>query len=116
MERGKTVSYHPKKGKNVLLISTQHDSPEVDESAPQKPDVILDYNSFRCGVDIVNKMVKEYKSSPKNDRWWVVVFSFILDLAVVNESTILDYNLGNKAPSRREFLRKLCLKLCLPWI
>ena len=110
------LSYQPKKGKNVLFISTQHSDPDVEDSAPYKPRVVLDYNEYRCGVDIVNKMVKEYKSLPKNDSWWIVIFSFVVDLAVVNGSTILKYNMGNNAPSRRDFLRKLCFQLCLPWV
>lgn len=49
------VSYIPKRGKNVLLLSTQHHSEEVhDEREDKKPEIILYYNRTKGAVDSVN--------------------------------------------------------------
>ena len=39
-----------------------------------------------------------------------------MDLYVDNSCTILKYNLGASAPTRRDFLKNLCMQLCLPLI
>ncbi|TWW54941.1 hypothetical protein D4764_0240580 [Takifugu flavidus] len=45
------VSYVPRKGKSVVLLSTMHDDKAVDESNhKKKPDVILFYNQTKGGV------------------------------------------------------------------
>lgn len=49
------VSYIPKKRKNVLLISTLHHDDKIDEETG-RPDMILDYNSTKGGVDTLEKM------------------------------------------------------------
>lgn len=41
------VSYVPRRGKNVLLMSTKHRTPDVSEGQKRKPVIIQDYN--RCG-------------------------------------------------------------------
>ncbi|KAJ8333447.1 hypothetical protein SKAU_G00414550 [Synaphobranchus kaupii] len=51
------VSYVPKRGKNVLLLSTKHREPSVSEAEHQKPTIILDYNSCKGGVDNLDKVV-----------------------------------------------------------
>lgn len=41
------VSYVPKQGKNVLLISTKHREAEVSNNEKKKPQIILDYNRLK---------------------------------------------------------------------
>ncbi|KAJ8393029.1 hypothetical protein AAFF_G00069330 [Aldrovandia affinis] len=41
------VSYVPKRGRNVLLLSTKHREPSVSKAEHQKPAIILDYNSCK---------------------------------------------------------------------
>lgn len=48
------VSYIPRRGRNVLLLSTRHREPEVAEVG--KPTVILDYNIIKGGVDNLDKV------------------------------------------------------------
>ena len=45
------VSYIPKKGKVVLLLSSMHDKKEVDERSG-KHMMILDYNKTKAAVDV----------------------------------------------------------------
>ena len=109
------VSYYPKKNKPVLLVTTAHDQPTLDGNAKKKPEAILFYNEQRCGVDIVNRMVREYKTQPKCDDYRIPIFTFLLDIGVINSLTILKYNLG-KSPSRRHFMRQLIHQLTAPWL
>ena len=48
------VSYVPKPGKNLLLISTGHEDPDICPEPHQnnKPTLVDFYNSQRCGVDV----------------------------------------------------------------
>ena len=50
------VSYIPKHGKNVLLLSTVHREPAISAEAHQKPKLILDYNRCKGGVDNLDKV------------------------------------------------------------
>ena len=107
------ASYYPKKNKPVLLVTTAHDQPTVDAGAKKKPECVLLYNEQRCGVDVVNRMIREYKSQPKSDDYRVAVFTFLLDLATINAQTVLKYN-GVKR-GRRQFMRNLIHQLTAPW-
>ena len=109
------ASYYPKKNKPVLLLTSAHDQPTLDENEKRKAECILLYNEQRCGVDIVNRMLHENKSQPKSDDYRISVFTFLLDLAVINSITILKYNL-REAPTRRNFTRKLIHQLTTPWL
>ena len=48
------VSYVPKKGKAVLLLSTLHNQPEISDREDRKPIVVLDYNKTKGTVDTID--------------------------------------------------------------
>lgn len=50
------VSYSPKKRKVVTLMSTFHREATVSPREDQKPQIILDYNSHKGGVDNLDKV------------------------------------------------------------
>lgn len=50
------VSYVPKRGKNVLLLSTKHREPAVSDTEKKKPVIITDYNRCKGGVDNLDKV------------------------------------------------------------
>lgn len=52
------VSYIPKRGKNVLLISTRHWEAEVTEGEKKKPEMIMFYNKHKGGVDNLDKVCR----------------------------------------------------------
>ena len=56
------LSYIPKKNKNVLMISTEHNEPTISTDYRSKPEAVLFYNEQRCAVDEVNHMVKDCSS------------------------------------------------------
>lgn len=73
------VSYCPKKGRNVLLMSTLHRDTE-----DKKPQVILDYNHNKGGVDNLDKVTSVYTCKRKTARWPLVIFYNILDVSAYN--------------------------------
>ena len=82
---------------NLSLLTALHNKP-----------VVIDFhNSQRCGVYIVNEMLRNYTCQPTCDSWVLVVFRFILDLAAVNTKTILKHNKANSDDTRKFFLRNL---------
>ena len=56
------VSFVPKWNKAVILVSSMHDSGVMDE-ATKKPEIILDYNMTKGGVDTCDKMCALYSVS-----------------------------------------------------
>lgn len=51
------VSNVPKRGKNVLLLSTKHREPAVSDTEKKKPVIITDYNRCKGGVDNLEEVV-----------------------------------------------------------
>ncbi|KAJ4936617.1 hypothetical protein JOQ06_001206, partial [Pogonophryne albipinna] len=49
------VSYIPRRGWNLLLLSTKHRSPDVSDEMKRKPFIIKDYNRCKGGVDNLDK-------------------------------------------------------------
>ncbi|KAJ4941297.1 hypothetical protein JOQ06_027582, partial [Pogonophryne albipinna] len=49
------VSYIPKRGRNVLLLSSKHRDPAVTEEEKRKPVIIADYNHCKGAVDNLDK-------------------------------------------------------------
>ena len=76
------VSYAPKKNKTVLLLSTMHEQPDIDEQ--KKPIIVLDYNATKGAVDAFDQEVWYYTCARKTRRWPMRVFFFIVDTACLN--------------------------------
>lgn len=76
------VSYVPKKNKNVLLLSTAHNTNGVDEKT-KKPYIILDYNSTKSGVDTLDYLVKAYTCRRITKRWPLALFFNLINIAGV---------------------------------
>ena len=57
------VSYVPKKNKCVLLLSTEHNVAKCSNKEKKfKPEMILDYNATKGGIDSVDQMVNHFTS------------------------------------------------------
>uniref|UniRef100_A0A669C9C5 PiggyBac transposable element-derived protein domain-containing protein n=1 Tax=Oreochromis niloticus TaxID=8128 RepID=A0A669C9C5_ORENI len=63
------VSYVPKKGENVVLMSTLHRDGRVCDQDHQKPEIIMDYNATKGGVDNMDKLVTAYSCKRRTLRW-----------------------------------------------
>lgn len=109
------VSYYPKKGNHLLIITAAHKDTDVCIKDVKKK---IDFcNSQCCWLDIVKVMLKDYNFEPINNSWTFVTFTFTLGLAVDNAKTIMKYiSSQNKNQSRHKFLKNLSFQLCLPHI
>ncbi|XP_046681468.1 uncharacterized protein LOC124368236 [Homalodisca vitripennis] len=109
------VSYVPKKNKNVLMLSTLHDDDTNDPETgdDNKPEVITFYNLTKGGVDVVDRKKKDYSVKRVNNRWPLVIFCGLLDLATVNAQIIYFSNTGDTIP-RRKFITNLAMDLVKP--
>ncbi|XP_055838818.1 piggyBac transposable element-derived protein 4-like [Episyrphus balteatus] len=104
------VSYVPKKNKNVLLVSSMHDNQEINEETG-KPEMIMDYNATKGGVDTVDKMCATYNVARGTNRWPMVIFYSLMNVAGINSYVIYGFNNQNKKINRRTFLEALSYDL-----
>ncbi|KAK3519789.1 hypothetical protein QTP70_004958 [Hemibagrus guttatus] len=74
------VSYIPKQGRNVILISTRHREAEVTEGPKKKPERIADYNRCKGGVDNLDKIVDTYSCRRRTNWWPEVLFFNMVDI------------------------------------
>lgn len=111
------VSYVPKKNKSVVLVSTLHDTGEIDTSSGEKllPEIISFYNSTKGGVDVVDKLSAQYSVARDTNRWPLVLFFTLLNVAGINSFVIYSLNSG-KENKRRMFLKNLAHELVKPQI
>ncbi|KAE8278205.1 hypothetical protein D5F01_LYC23722 [Larimichthys crocea] len=78
------VSYIPRRGKNVLLLSTKHRDPHVSDDAKRKPTIIQDYNRCKGGVDNLDKVVGTYSCRRRTNRWPLALFHNLIDVSLYN--------------------------------
>lgn len=112
------ASYVRKKGKVVVLLSTMHQNKMLDEnSEKKKPEIITFYNKSKGGVDLVDQMVGTYTCKRQTQRWPMVLWYNMLDVATLNAYSIFKAQHPNDKggiPERRLFLRELSRELILP--
>ena len=75
------VSYIPKKGRSVILMSNIHHHEEISDTPKRKPNIILTYNKHKIGVDKLDQMNKEYRPYRSTRRWPCVLFFDLISLA-----------------------------------
>ncbi|KAL3973674.1 NLR family CARD domain-containing protein 3 [Sarotherodon galilaeus] len=83
-EKATAVSYCPKKNKNALVISTMHTDASLSTREDKKPQIILDYNSTKGGVDNLEKVTATYSCQRKTAHMPLVIFYHILDVSAYN--------------------------------
>lgn len=111
-ERHTMVSYVPSKSKAVLLLSTEHHDDAVSgEGTNFKPDIILHYNKTKGAVDTTDKMVKEYSARRITNRWPMVMFGQLLDVAGINSFILWGLKFPKERSSSKDCRRKFLLAL-----
>ena len=115
------VSYIPKRGKNVLLVSSMHEEDYITPTVARKPDVVLFYNETKGGVDTVDQMIDTYRAKAATRRWPMIVLYTIVDVAALNAMVVLQHtnNIYFAQPPRkhrRHFLLDLGKALVKPQI
>jgi hypothetical protein len=104
------VSYSPKKGKAVILLSMMHHS-VADNQQTGKPEMIMDYNATKGGVDTVDQLCSRYTVQRSTRRWPLSVFFGLLDIIGINAMVIIKLNTPATLCNRRYFLEQLALEL-----
>ncbi|KAJ8402986.1 hypothetical protein AAFF_G00359020 [Aldrovandia affinis] len=113
------VSYVPKKGKALVLLSTMHHDKMVDENSEKKnPEAIKFYNKTKGSVDTMDQMIRAYTCKRQTQRWPMVLWYDLLDIATLNAYTLFtarhpDFHTG-VASARRLFLKELSKELVTP--
>lgn len=105
------VSYVPKKGKNVLLMSSLHHDDAVEDGENKLPEIISFYNLTKGGVDIVDQLSSSYDVSRASRRWPLTLFFSLLNTAGINSQIVYRENNDGELLQRRIFLRNLGLQL-----
>uniref|UniRef100_A0A1B6M803 PiggyBac transposable element-derived protein domain-containing protein n=1 Tax=Graphocephala atropunctata TaxID=36148 RepID=A0A1B6M803_9HEMI len=109
------TSYVPKRGKNVLLLSTMHKDDRIDEDSGDllKPEVITFYNLTKEGVDVVDRLKSEYDVSRISNRWPLRLFFTMLNVGAINSQIVFRAN-TQQTISRRSYLMQLAKTLTQP--
>lgn len=113
------TSLIPKKNRNVTLLSTCHQTEELDDGKERKPKTIMDYSKTKGGVDTFDKMVRNYSCTCKCDRCWITLFYNMLDaatLAVYRQYEIMHPDPKKKTERRENFLKELAFELPTPHV
>ncbi|KAK0141262.1 hypothetical protein N1851_021704 [Merluccius polli] len=87
-DRATVVSYCPKKGKNVLLMSTMHKDDVMSTRKDRKPQMVLEYNKTKGGVDNLVKVTATYSCRHMAARWPLIIFFYIIDVSAYNAFVI----------------------------
>lgn len=108
------VSYVPRKGKTVILVSTLHNDKSIDmeSGGKAKPSIITFYNQTKGGVDTADKMCASFNVARNIKRWPMVVFFAMLNMSSINSQIIYIGN-GCKEMRRRLFIKQLSHELVL---
>ena len=63
------VSYVPKKGKAIIMLSTMHHEEAIDEgSSKKKPKIIQYYNGTKAGLDTFDQLIRTYSCNRQTKR------------------------------------------------
>lgn len=88
------VKWRDRGSKPVVIISNFHNPSKMshvtrtnkkgEQEIIQCPQVVKDYNKFMGGVDHFDQLLECYNVSKKSRRWWVKLFYYLFDTAIVN--------------------------------
>lgn len=109
------TSYVPKKSKAVVLISSMHHDSEIVPDQHNKPAMITFYNETKVGVDALDQKCANFSVARATRRWPMVLFNAMVNITGVNSKVIYDAVSG-KSENRPNYLRRLGIELCLPYV
>ena len=110
------LSYCVKKKKNVLLLSSSRPDTRKETSEKKKPLMILQYNDTKDGVDIVDKMTKQYSVKRSSRRWTFALFTSLIDISLLNAYVLFSCIQPDHRIVRRQLHLSLAQSLCVPLI
>lgn len=84
------------------------------EKTITKPDILLDYNKTKCGVDTFDKMISNYTVNRRSTRWPMAMFFNLIDICNVALGIVYRTNNPEVYTGRswqRDYLEALATKL-----
>ncbi len=104
------VSYAPKRNRLVVLLSSSHGRGVIsaDDDA-NRPQMILDYNKGKGGVDQLNENLVEFSCVRKTVRWPLLVFFNMIDVSCNN--AFIHLKRDGCTMRKKEFMRAISLQL-----
>ncbi|KAI2802424.1 hypothetical protein BLOT_009874 [Blomia tropicalis] len=111
------VSYVPKKNKAVIMFSTQHQDLDIDVANSNKPQVIIDYNKGKGGVDTFDRILASMNCYRSTNRYSLCIFYNMINISYQNSFVIsVKANVFNSTAKykRRQFVEELAYDLCIP--
>lgn len=109
------LSHVTKKNKAVLLISSMHHAPRNDQDTG-KPEMIIDYNMTKGGVDSLDKKCENDSSCRRTRRWPMAVFLQMLNMCSINAYILHQSFKDSKPIDRCDFLKTLAKSLITPFM
>ena len=119
------VSYMTKENKALLLLTTNHVTPEIPpkdfkgrDNKKNKSTINLFYNSTKGGVDVIDYMCRVYSAKRGTKRWTMSLFGTMIDIAAINAQTcsLKECVIPDKITRRKDFLLYLAMELIVPYI
>ncbi|ROL29794.1 hypothetical protein DPX16_0851 [Anabarilius grahami] len=104
------TAYAPKRKKTVYILSSMHSVIQTDNTTKRKPNTVTLYNTTKCGVDVMDQMVREYTVRTGTRRWPVAVFYNMIDMAALNAHVLYQACIGRQE-RRVDFLVELAREL-----
>uniref|UniRef100_A0A9J7ZN22 PiggyBac transposable element-derived protein domain-containing protein n=1 Tax=Cyprinus carpio carpio TaxID=630221 RepID=A0A9J7ZN22_CYPCA len=104
------TAYAPKRKKTVYILSSMHSVNQTDNTNKRKPNTVTLYNTKKCGVDVMDQMVREYTVRTGTRRWPVAVFYNMIDMAALNAHVLYQACTGRQE-RQVDFLVELAREL-----
>lgn len=85
-EKVTLVSYKPGRKKIVVLLSTLHNSVDIDPESglDNKPSILTFYDKTKSAVSDVDAMLREFNVARISNRWPLTLFYFLMNLGGLN--------------------------------
>ncbi|XP_059411398.1 uncharacterized protein LOC132144849 [Carassius carassius] len=104
------TAYAPKRKKTVYILSSMHSVIQTDNTTKRKPNTVTLYNTTKCGMDVIDQMVREYTVRTGTRRWPVAMFYNMIDMAALNAHVLYQACTGRQE-RWVDFLVELARKL-----
>jgi hypothetical protein len=77
------LSYTPKKSNAVCVLSRMSNAVSITEEEDKKPQIILDYNKYKGGVDTMDHLATNYLFIRNTRHWPMTLFFNMLDVGAI---------------------------------
>ncbi|XP_045184371.2 piggyBac transposable element-derived protein 4-like [Mercenaria mercenaria] len=111
-QKGELVACIWKDKKEIFTLSTADNPANIDSSVPRKsrtgdikevpaPVTIPEYNNYMNGVDHADQLRTAYSTFRTSRKWWLYLFWFLWDTAVVNAFIVMKESPYHKLKTRK---------------